>query len=205
MVLLLIKVYCEKIESNNSGGDSLENRFVKLQKEVIHCSSNKNWYEAVQEWDIVDFAEDSDRQESCKCGKPNIKYLYTISNRVTNEVLEPIGSQCIKKFERKDLKEEISIYEQLFKLVNARRDKKFIALKSDEKYFSKKLIDYLHSQNVFTISGQYNNYEILRKFFAQRKPLTDKQDKLSKRIIITDVFKYLDSEIENRVKAKSEK
>lgn len=183
----------------------MENRFKKLQSEVINSSYNKSWNEAVQEWDIVDFAEDTDMEESCKCGKPHIKYLYTISNRVTDKVLKPIGSQCIKKFEREDLKEEINIYEQLFKLVNARRDKKFIALKSDDKYFSKKLIDYLHMQNVFTISEKYNNYEILRKFFSQRKPLTDKQDKLAKRIILTDVFQYLDREIENRVKVKTEK
>lgn len=184
----------------------MENRFKKLQKEVMHCSNSRRWDEAVLEWDIIDFAEDSFMRESCKCGKPHIKYLYTIANKVTDKVLEPIGSQCIKKFEREDLKEEINIYEQLFKLVNAKRDKKFIELKSDEKYFSKKLIDYLHSQNVFTINseyGQYNHYEILRKFFTQRKELTDKQKKLATRIIMTDIFPYLDREIESKVKIKS--
>lgn len=184
----------------------MENRFKKLQKEVMHCSNSRKWDEAVLEWDIIDFAEDSFMRESCKCGKPHIKYLYTIANKVSDKVLEPIGSQCIKKFEREDLKEEINIYEQLFKLVNAKRDKQFIELKSNEKYFSKKLIDYLHNQNVFTTTGeygQYNHYEILRKFFTQRKELTDKQKKLATRIIMTDIFPYLDREIESKVKIKS--
>lgn len=179
-------------------------RFEKLQSEVIRFSNSEKWNEATLEWDIIDFAEDSNMEESCTCGKPHIKYLYTISNNITGNVLEPIGSQCIKKFERDDLKEEINIYERLFKLVNAKRDKKFIELKSDEKYFSKNLIDYLHNKNVFAINGQYNHYEILRKFFTQRKELTDKQKKLATRIIMTDIFPYLDKEIENRVKVKSE-
>lgn len=182
----------------------MANKFEKLQNEVMSCSKSKGWNEAILEWDIVDFAEDSDMEQSCKCGKENIKYLYTISNKVTGSVLEPIGSKCIKKFGREDMREATNIYEQLFKLVNARRDGKWIELKSDDKYFSKKLIDYLGYEGVFSVNEKSNNYEVLRKFFTQRKELTYKQKRFAKAIIMSDVFPYLDREIANKVKVKSD-
>lgn len=185
-------------------GDAiLENKFLKLQQKVLACSNSKNWEDATLEWDIIDFSEDASMAASCKCGQRNIKYLYTISNKKTGNILKPIGSKCIERFDRDDLKEEISIYERLFKLLKAREDGEFIELKSDKKYFSKKLIDYLHEQNVFTINEQYNYYKVLRKFFTQRKELTDKQKNFARRIIMTDIVPYLDSEIKSRVKHDS--
>ena len=58
------------------------------------------------EWDITDWDEDYYLETSCLCGKENLRYLFTITNRENGNRLEPIGSQCIKKFERKDLNEK---------------------------------------------------------------------------------------------------
>lgn len=177
----------------------MKNNFEMLQDQVMDCSSSKDWNKAILEWDIIDFAEDSSMEASCKCGKEHIKYLYTISNKVTGSVLEPIGSSCIQKFGRQDMKEQTNIYEQLFRLVNARRDGKFIELKSDDKYFSNKLLDYLLEQKAINIV----RHETLKKFFNQRKPLTYKQKKFATWIVVNEIFPFLDKKIEKKVKHKS--
>ncbi len=89
----------------------------KYQKKLIETVMNKSlgdtWEEAVQEWDIIDCAEDSSLSKSCICGKEQIKYLYRLHNRKTNQWLFPIGSSCINKFQRKDLQEKTATTEAM--------------------------------------------------------------------------------------------
>lgn len=177
----------------------MENNFTRLQNTVIDYSSCKQWEYAIDEWEIVDFAEDTDMQASCVCGKERIKYLYTIENRKTGTVLEPIGSKCITKFGREDMKDQVNIYERLFKLVNARRDGKFIDLKGKEKYFSNKLLDYLLDQEAINIGRHHT----LKQLFNKRNELTYKQAKFATWIILNEIFPYLDREIEKKVKSNS--
>ncbi len=61
------------------------------------------------EWEIIDCEEDESCSEMCICGKENIKYLYTIKNIYNANILFPIGSSCIKKFDRKDLREKTTL------------------------------------------------------------------------------------------------
>jgi hypothetical protein len=90
-----------------------------LIKTVMDKSWGNTWEEAVQEWDIIDCAEDNSLSRSCICGKEQIKYLYRLHNRKTNQWLFPIGSSCIKKFQRKDLQEKTATTEAMFKLLHA--------------------------------------------------------------------------------------
>ena len=83
-----------------------------LIKTVMDKSWGNTWEEAVQEWDIIDCAEDNSLSRSCICGKEQIKYLYRLHNRKTNQWLFPIGSSCIKKFQRKDLQEKTELQKQ---------------------------------------------------------------------------------------------
>lgn len=83
-----------------------------LIKTVMDKSWGNTWEEAVQEWDIIDCAEDNSLSRSCICGKEQIKYLYRLHNRKTNQWLFPIGSSCIKKFQRKDLQEKQQLQKQ---------------------------------------------------------------------------------------------
>lgn len=83
-----------------------------LIKTVMDKSWGNTWEEAVQEWDIIDCAEDNSLSRSCICGKEQIKYLYRLHNRKTNQWLFPIGSSCIKKFQRKDLQEKLRLQRQ---------------------------------------------------------------------------------------------
>ena len=98
---------------------------------VVSKSNSDIWKDAVSEWDIVVYEEDEKCASSCICGHSPIKYLYTIKNRDNGNIIFPIGSECIKKFNRDDLKEKIDIIESMFELFKAINNKKHIELNSN--------------------------------------------------------------------------
>ena len=51
--------------------------------------------------------------------KREYKYLYAIKNMYNGNILYPVGSSCITKFDRKDLREKTSLMESQFKLLYA--------------------------------------------------------------------------------------
>lgn len=95
-----------------------------LIKTVMDKSWGNTWEEAVQEWDIIDCAEDNSLSRSCICGKEQIKYLYRLHNRKTNQWLFPIGSSCIKNFNAKiyrkkqQLQKQCLNYYMLLEIIN---------------------------------------------------------------------------------------
>ena len=125
-----------------------------LIKTVMDKSWGNTWEEAVQEWDIIDCAEDNSLSRSCICGKEQIKYLYRLHNRKTNQWLFPIGSSCIKKFQRKDLQEKTATTEAMFKLLHAVGNNQYLQLSSD--LFSRKLLKELYDQGAFKATS-YNH------------------------------------------------
>ena len=137
---------------------------------VLEASRSSFWDSAVQEWVVDDCEEDNTLSSACICGKEKLRYLYTIFNRETGTTLYPIGSCCIKKFEREDMNEEISVTEDMFRLLHAIRDREYIRLTSD--FFSRKLLRKLYDEGAF-IPNQYNrlcfpniNYMFLLKLYS---------------------------------------
>jgi len=150
---------------------------------VLKNSSKKDWDSAILEWDIDDVVEDANNNSSCICGKEKIRYLYTIKNKTNGNILFPIGSSCIKKFERVDLNEFTSINEKLFKLFHAVKTKKYINL--DSELFSRKLLEYMFNQNMFEIN-RYNNFDssndykfMLKMFNKRSEPSINEQKKIN--------------------------
>ena len=127
----------------------------KLIKTVILNSHSNNWEQAVTEWDIIDCEEDIEMQGACVCGKENLKYLYTIKNRITGNILFPIGSSCIRKFEQSNLNHEINIREGMFKLYRALQNNERIELSSE--YFTRSLLLALYEDGAFDTA--YNKYD----------------------------------------------
>lgn len=125
----------------------------KLLGTVINNSVSNSWHSAVLEWEISDVSEDEENEASCVCGKENIRYLFTIKNIENGNILFPIGSSCIKKFNRDDLNEVTSINERLFKLFHAVKENEFISLSGD--FFSKKLLKHLFEEGAFE-PNRYN-------------------------------------------------
>ncbi len=166
----------------------------KLINEVMNASESDKWDTAVYEWKISDCIEDEECESECICGKENIKYLYTITNEENGNDLSPIGSSCIKKFQREDLNETTQLFEQRFRLLRAFEEKNFIDFSS--KLFSKKLLKFLYKDGCF-ISNEYNgydprkDYQFLIDMFNKRNPMTPNQDKKVKAIIMSSICPYL--------------
>ena len=140
-------------------------------RRVLEASRSDCWEEAVYEWDIVDYEEDDDCESVCICGKQGIRYLYTIRNKETGKQLYPIGSSCIKRFEREDMDEEIAVLEGMFKLYRALRNREKIELSTE--YFTKRLLRALYDEGAFQ-DNQYNrfdgwnDYDFMLKMFNKR-------------------------------------
>lgn len=178
-------------------GSSFEN----LKKAIIDNSISKYWQEAVLEWMLIDTEEDEQNESRCICGKENIRYLHRIRNIHNGKELFPIGSTCIKKFDRSDLNELISIKEKLFKLYHAVDNREFLELSPD--LFSRKLIKYLYDEGAFksesAIYSAYSNYEFFLKMFNKRKEISIKQDKKVKAILLNNIKPFIQKRLQNKV------
>lgn len=88
----------------------MNDKFSELVRQVIELSESKDFNEARYEWTITGMyvAEDDD-DISCVCGHPHLRYLYEIRNTNNRNVLYPVGSECIKKFECDKLNHQIKM------------------------------------------------------------------------------------------------
>lgn len=170
--------------------------YENLIKVVIEASVADTWESAVLEWEIIDCTEDESAESQCVCKHEGLRYLYKIRNVKNGKKLFPIGSTCIKKFEREDLNEEISIMEQMFVLLHAVEKRERIELSS--KYFSRKLLEYLYEKDVFVANEYngfdgYNDYEFLLKMFnkVNKADISDAQHRKTSAIIMKSILPYL--------------
>jgi len=175
-----------------------------LIRSVIDNSNSNVWENAVLEWDIDDCEEDEDLKSSCICGKENLRYLYTIRNRINQNTLYPIGSSCIKKFARADMKEETTVREGMFKLLRAVKENEYISLSAD--LFSRKLLLALYEARAFSNAyNQYdgeNDYQFLLKMFNKRDKdsITKRQRGKINAIILHSIKPYLMQQLAGKVK-----
>lgn len=61
---------------------------------VIEFSVADDWEGARREWEVVGCEIDETHSATCICGKEGLRYVYTIANTETGEILSPIGSSC---------------------------------------------------------------------------------------------------------------
>ena len=183
----------------------MENSYYRnLMMTVIRCSESDNWQDAVEEWDIDDCEEDLSCSSECVCGKENIKYLYTIRNRYNGRILFPIGSSCINKFERSDLREVTSLIESQFKLLHAVESGRYLSLSTE--LFSRKLLRWLYEEGAF--DTEYNHYdgegdyEFMLKMFNKRDKdsISYNQDKKIKAILLKSVKPFLQERLAEKVR-----
>lgn len=176
---------------------------------VIEKSIASDWENAVLEWEVFDCEEDETLLSSCICGKEELRYLFTIKNIKNGNTLYPIGSSCIKKFERDDLNEDVSIKEQLFKLLHAIENNVFITLSSD--LFSRKLLGYLLDEGAFQ-ANSYNGFDpevdcdFLLKMFNKRDKdnISMAQRRKISAIIMNSIRPYLRSVLKDKIKRRRE-
>jgi len=172
----------------------LSNVYYKnLIQKVIEASHSNTWEDAVQEWEIADCEEDDDCCSSCICGKEGIRYLYTIRNIETGCHLYPIGSFCIKKFNREDLDDEIAVREKMFKLFHAMQNHEDIELPPP--YFSRKMLKILYERDVFP-DTKYNRYDGYNDYLF----LLDMFNKKNKDDITSKQYRKIDTIIDRCIK-----
>ena len=183
----------------------IESTYVRnLMMRVINNSESDNWQEAVTEWEIYDCEEDDSCSEECICGKENIKYLYAIRNVCNGRLLFPIGSSCIKKFNRTDLKEETALIESQFKLLHAVEEHRYLSLLPE--LFSRKLLGWLYEQGAFdTAYNRYDgeeDYEFMLTMFNKRNKdlITPKQHKKIKGILLNSIRPFLERRLSEKVR-----
>lgn len=178
--------------------------YTNLIRKVIELSESDYWEEAVEEWDIFDCEEDLSCSSECVCGKENIKYLYTIRNRYNGRILLPIGSSCINKFGRRDLREATLLIEDQFRLFHAVEEGRFLSLNTE--LFSRKLLKWLYEEGAF--DTEYNGYEgendyqfMLRMFNKRDKDrITINQDRKIKAILLNSVRPFLLERLANKIR-----
>ena len=152
-----------------------------------------------------DVEEDETLEESCVCGKENLRYLFTIRNIYNGHTLFPIGSSCIKKFERYDLNEEVAAKEQLFKLLHAIENNEFLTLSSS--LFSRKLLLYLYDIGAFkpTPHNRYNpenDYHFMLDMFNKRNRMSYRQESKTTAIILNSIKPFLQQMLFNKIRRK---
>ena len=178
--------------------------FNNLIMTVINASESNEWLDIVEEWEIYDCEEDADCSSKCICGKENIRYLYTIRNIYNGKMLFPIGSSCINKFERKDLRDETALIEEQFRLLHAVESNKYLSLSSE--FFSRKLLRWLFEEGAFDTSyNQFDgeeDYEFVLKMFNKRDKdaITIKQDRKIKAIIMNSIKPFLQERLEEKIR-----
>lgn len=174
-----------------------------LINRVIEKSISKNFSDAVLEWEIIDCEEDETNSSGCLCGKENIRYLFSIKNINTGAVLYPIGSTCIKKFNRNDLNEIISYNESLFKLLHAVEKDEFLSLSPE--LFSRKTLLRLYNDGAFSYNNcrfdPYSNYLFMLKMFNKIKKddITLLQKKKIAAILLCNIKPYIKNRLSNKI------
>lgn len=180
-----------------------QSKYIKtLIKDIIDNSDSNEWHSAVEEWEISDIEEDEQLEHSCICGKQHLRYLFTIENQLNGNILYPIGSSCIRKFERDDLKDEVTIKEQLFKLLHAIDDNEYLQLSSE--FFSRKLLLYLLEIGAFKATKwndfePENDYEFMLDMFNKRT-ITENQSKKVTAIILKSIKPFLQERFAHKIK-----
>ena len=114
---------------------------------------------------------------------------------MNHKTIYPVGSCCIKKFNRADLNEKITVKEKLFKLYHAVDTNQFLSL--DNELFSRKLIKYLCKEGAFLSSNPNYSEETSYKFFLDmfnkrnKEDITPAQDKKIKAILLNNIIPFV--------------
>lgn len=175
----------------------------KFIKTILDKSQSNIWEDAVNEWQIIDCEEDEFRESSCICGKEDLYYIFTIENIYNHNIISPIGSSCIRKFNRMELNDQTNISINLFKLYHAVENDEYISL--DNEYFSRKILHYLYKDGAFDcefngFNGEVDYHFMLDMFNKKYKnEITIRQRKKINAIILNNIKPYLQKKLNDKI------
>lgn len=175
---------------------------------ILHNSVSKDWHSAILEWKITGtdiFKTDRGVDSDCLCGKQDIVHKNEITNKLNGKVLYPIGSECIKKFENKEMIEDVKLNISIIKLYNKFKENKII--NCDKTNFSRKLLWYLYNAGGFTNNKWNNNnsrsdYQLLLQHFNANKE--QRKEKFNTKQL-QKIYMIIHNDIKNFIINKVEK
>ena len=178
----------------------------KFFKTILDGSESNTWDCVVNEWEIIDCEEDVEAKSTCICGKENIRYLFSIQNIHNKKIINPLGSSCIKKFERKELNQQVLINEKLFQLLHKLKESFYIPFTPE--YFSRNLLKFFYENGAF-IDTEFNkfngknDYDFILKMFNKKKKPTVKETKKIDAIILNSIKPFLIKKLAEKVRKKN--
>ena len=121
-----------------------------LYDAVLEASKADTWEQATKEWSEVSLIFNGIGRSNCVCGNA-IKYAYELFNGVTGKRLFPIGSDCVRHFQRISLDQQLEEEERLLrKLENlTRKAQKKEAIRVNKTDFDERLINWLWKKGAF--------------------------------------------------------
>lgn len=163
----------------------------QLVSKIIAHSKGSTWEEAKNEWETIDYYEDPD--STCVCGKEHITHCHTIKNTETNDVVGPIGSSCIEKFDSATMNNDASlsrVYVQLDKAFDS-----FVEMDDIRTLLrNRKLLQDLSDKNVFKDKKQGEFYG---KMIRKTTPGSEKQENYLKSLVYFTVKPYIQDKIKD--------
>lgn len=84
-------------------------KILELMTQVLNNSESKDFKIACNEWVTTDIITTEESTGVCVCNHRGLCIRYELTNIYNNNVLFPIGSNCIKKFKNKDLTNDINL------------------------------------------------------------------------------------------------
>lgn len=166
---------------------------------VLDRSVSKTWAEAVKEWYVLSCDEDESCSETCVCGHEGLRYNFSIRNELNGEVIYPIGSKCIEKFENNDMSDDakcwIAVHRLMRRATRYGRDKT-LSLFDDKDVFSRRLIWFLYEQGAFKPTRYnrfepYNDADFLIDMFNKRDYPTKHQRAKADAIVERQIYPFL--------------
>lgn len=172
-----------------------------LIQEVLDKSESDTWEEASKEWELEKAYICKDCSETCVCGKTGIKDISVLRNILNGNELNPVGNCCVKKFQNVELIEDMNNAIEMYPLIHAVENKKYIEFNRD--YFSRKVLrilleDGAFQPNQYNDNNAYADYEFLLRMFNKRNKdsIRASQHQKIKALVMNAIIPYVRKQIE---------
>ncbi len=155
--------------------------FDALVRMVIEHSKASTWRLAVREWDVIGCEEDPARRRRCICGHESPVLRFTIKNRVTDSVLSPVSAECLQRFGREGISDDVDCWRRSFALMHlVERMEGAPAQSVDMRLLDAKLLRFLYDRGAFRPTGtdgfrSYNDYAFLVDMLGRSYISSDEQ------------------------------
>nr|MCR5412960.1 hypothetical protein [Patescibacteria group bacterium] len=138
------------------------------------------WKSAAREWEIIGY--ERVENDTCICGKEEIKDVYRIRNRLNGNELYPIGSSCVDKFESKEMTKDTDKFKKIYNKISSGKSKlkqtvnKGASIKFTARLFSEELINYLNKKEILSNSDR----QFLLDMRGRRSRNSEQQERINK-------------------------